>query len=205
MENNKLFLKNISNNVNYAINKKIKNLEEKIDETNKNMKIIIELLKNNNLNKSSFEIYDVKKIACDEEIEKKIMMNEYKNIKRETFLIEISFIKDCLEMGSLSGDIKMFKRMYIDNVSKEFYPIRHIRKKIQYWNNNCMNDDDSDGTYIKNTIIKNIEDCYLIQNIFDNYTGNTEQFFKNQEHINKLSDEKYKDKILSKIINIITI
>ena len=42
-------------------------------------------------------------------------------------------------------------------------------------------------------------------NIFDNYNDNIDQFIKNQEHINKLSDNKYKNKILQKIIPIINI
>jgi hypothetical protein len=68
-----------------------------------------------------------------------------------------------------------------------------------------MNDDDVNGTYVKNVIIKNIEDCYLAINTFDNYENNIDQLLKNQEHINKLSEEKYKDKFLNKIISIITI
>jgi hypothetical protein len=68
-----------------------------------------------------------------------------------------------------------------------------------------MNDDDSNGTYIKNTVLKNIEQCYLKINIFENYTNDMDQFLKNQDHINKLREEKYKDKFLSKIISIINI
>jgi len=133
------------------------------------------------------------------------LINDYKDLKRELFNFDELFIKDCLNLCSLQGDLKIFKKMYIDGVSKEFYPIRHIKKKIQYWLNNHMNDDDVNGTYVKNIIIKNIEDCYLVINTFDNYENNINQLLKNQEHINKLSEEKYKDKLLNKIINIITI
>jgi hypothetical protein len=68
-----------------------------------------------------------------------------------------------------------------------------------------MNDDDVNGTYIKNVILNNIENCYLKVNIFDNYENNMEQFLKNQEHINKLSENKYKDNFLNKIIPLINI
>ena len=119
--------------------------------------------------------------------------------------INKDFIKECLNMSNINGDIKLFKKIYIDNILKEYYPIRHIKKKLQYWLDNHMNDDDTNGTYIKNIIFKNMETCYLKINIFDEYCENTEQFLKNQEHINKLSEQKYKDKFLTKIIQIITI
>lgn len=134
--------------------------------------------------------------------------NFYKELKVETFLhlnINKDFIKECLNMSNINGDIKLFKKIYIDNILKEYYPIRHIKKKLQYWLDNHMNDDDTNGTYIKNIIFKNMETCYLKINIFDEHCDNTEQFLKNQEHINKLSEQKYKDKFLTKIIQIITI
>lgn len=139
------------------------------------------------------------------ENQKNFLINDYKDLKRELFNFNELFVKDCLNSCSVNGDLKIFKKMYIDGVSKEFYPIRHIKKKLQYWLEDHMNDDDLNGTYIKNTIIKNIEDCYLGVNTFDNYENDIDQFLKNQEHINKLSEEKYKDKFLTKIINIITI
>jgi hypothetical protein len=147
------------------------------------------------------------KLVKEKTIEEKniFLINDYKDLKRELFNFDELFIKDCLNLCSLQGDLKIFKKMYIDGVSKEFYPIRHIKKKIQYWLDNHMNDDDVNGTYVKNIIIKNIEDCYLAINTFDNYENNVDQLLKNQEHINKLSEEKYKDKLLNKIISIITI
>ena len=59
--------------------------------------------------------------------------------------------------------------------------------------------------YIKNTIIKNIEFCYRKVNIFDNYNDNIDQFIKNQEHINKFNEIKYKDKIFASILPLIEI
>ena len=132
------------------------------------------------------------------------LINNYKDLKRELFNFDELFVKDCLNLCSLQGDLKIFKKMYIDGVSKEFYPIRHIKKKLQYWLDDHMNDD-ANGTYVKNVIIKNIEDCYLAINTFDNYENDVDQLLKNQEHINKLSEEKYKEKLLNKIISIITI
>jgi hypothetical protein len=130
---------------------------------------------------------------------------KYHDIKSENINVEDDFIKKCLHMGSLNGDIKLFKKIYVDNIPKEYYPIRNIKKTYQYWNNNHMNDDDGNGTYIKNTILKNIERAYLKINTFENYSDDTEQFLKNQEHINNIMEEKYKDKFLVKIIQLINI
>jgi hypothetical protein len=128
----------------------------------------------------------------------------YRDLKLEIFDIPVDFVKKCLEMNSMGGDIKLFKKMYIDGVPKEYLPIRHIRKKFQYWLNGHMNDDDTNGSYIKDTITRNIESLYLKINMYENYqSNNIDQFVNNQDHINKLSDEKYKEKLLIQIIPMI--
>lgn len=126
----------------------------------------------------------------------------YKDVKKEYFDLDKSFIKECLNMYSVYGDIKIFKKIYIDNIPSEFYPIRNIKKKFQYWNNNHMNNDNN-GEYIKNTISHNIEQCYTSINVYDN--NDMDDFLRNQDHINQLSDEKYKDLLLSQIVELITI
>ena len=63
-----------------------------------------------------------------------------------------------------------------------------------------MNDDDTNGSYIKDTICRNIESLYLKINMYDNYQSNIDQFVNNQDRINRLSDEKHKEKILLQII-----
>jgi len=129
----------------------------------------------------------------------------YKDLKEEYIELDFNFVKSCLDSANIESDIKMFKKMYIDNIPKEYYPIRHIKKKFQYWLDGHMNDDDTNATYIKNTILNNIEKYYLKVNIYENYVNDLDQFLKNQDYINKLHDEKYKDKFLSKIILIIDI
>jgi len=129
----------------------------------------------------------------------------YKDLKEEYIELDFNFVKSCLDSANIESDIKMFKKMYIDNIPKEYYPIRHIKKKFQYWLDGNMNDDDTNATYIKNTILNNIEKYYLKVNIYENYVNDLDQFLKNQDYINKLHDEKYKDKFLSKIILIIDI
>ncbi len=131
----------------------------------------------------------------------------YRNIKPELFNIPDEFVKKCLEMNNMGGEIKLFQKMYIENIPKEYIPIRHIKKKFQYWLDGHMNDDDLQGTYIKNTILNNIEMLYMKINLFDIYSAdnNAEQFLSNQEHIGKLSQEKYKEKFLQQIIPFIDI
>lgn len=144
-----------------------------------------------------------------EEINNKKKKNKnvsyYKDIKRESITIDENIVKIHMDNCSLQSDVDLFKLIYIDNNYKEYFPIRHIKKKLQYWFDNKMNDDDTNGTYIKTTILKNIEELYLKINNYDNYTNNIEQFLKNQEHINVLMEEKYKDKFLAKLIELITI
>jgi hypothetical protein len=131
----------------------------------------------------------------------------YRELKADIFDIDKDFVKSCLDMNNIDNDFILFKKMYIDDIPKEYYPIRHIKKKYQYWLNNHMNDDDSNATYIKNTIIKNIENSYLNVNNYERYKceNNIDQFIRNQEYISKLNVQKYKDNFLKKIVKIITI
>ena len=160
-----------------------------------------------NSNHKSYDLEICNNVSIKKKNKNKIIeheSNNYKSIVKESYEIDDSFIRDCLDMTSLEGDIKIFKKMYIDDISKEYYPIRHIKKKIQYWNGTNMIDDPN-GTFIKNTILKNIEECYLKVNNYDDYSNNMDQFLKNQEHINKIMEEKYKNNFLAKIISIISI
>jgi hypothetical protein len=132
-------------------------------------------------------------------------INYFREIRVEHFDIDKNIILDYLHMNNVNGDVNLFKKMYLDNVLKEYYPIRHIKNKYQYWLDGKMIDDNTSAEYIKNTIIKNIEFCYRKVNIFDNYNDNIDQFIKNQEHINKLNEIKYKDKIFASILPLIEI
>lgn len=136
---------------------------------------------------------------------KKSSSSLYREVRVEEFNIDTDFIKECLSLCCLDGDIKLFKKMYIDDVEKTHYPIRHIKKKYQYWFDDKMNDDDPNGTYIKNTVVQNIENAYLSVNIYHEDETEMDDFIKNQEHISKLSEQKYREQFMKKIIGIITI
>ena len=123
----------------------------------------------------------------------------------EDIELDIIFIKKCLHAQSISSDLKIFKKIYIDNIPCGYYSIRNIKKKYQYWLNDKMNDDDDDGNYIKNTIVSNIYNAYLKINNYDNYADDIDQFVKNQEYILSINEQKYKDKLFNHIIKIIQI
>jgi hypothetical protein len=155
------------------------------------------------------ELYNEVKIKDESdniEKKKKVTKNieRYKDIKREVFNLDKSYVKKCLNETCIEDDIKIFKKMYIENVPKEYYPIRNFRKKLQYWLDGHMNDDIG-GNYIKDTLINNIESCYINVNKYEDYEDDTEQFMKNQEYISKMNEQKYKDRFLSMIIDIIKI
>lgn len=217
LNDNKIDNKNDSKNDN-------KNDDKKNKKKNNKLKKYLDIGSKNNL--EELDIKNIKETITpikDEHIEPKhkrkknivLKSNEnvdtpldtvqtYKEIKKELYSLDKDFVKECLAMNNIDGEIKIFDKIYIENVSKEFYPIRNFRKKMQYWSNDHMIEDPS-GNFIKNTIVENIENLYLSINKYENYEDNTEQFFKNQEYINKLSEVKYRERFLSLIIDLIKI
>lgn len=196
-------LKDITNDKNDLINMEFENDLSDVE----NIYTIDGSIEKKNIPIDKKEKVEEKQIKIQKPKTKKISCGNalYKEVKEEDLNIDPDFIKECLSMCSLEGDVKLFKKMYIDDVEKTQYPIRHIKKKYQYWLNDKMNDDDSNGTYIRNTIIKNIEQCYLSVNIYIDNDTEMDDFIKNQEYITKLSEQKYKEQFLKKIVGIITI
>jgi len=204
--------KNDTNKKINLINKKLNRLEDKIniiidnsDEhrvLNKKIENIEKLLLI--LTGSNEEI--LKKIDCNISGEtNNIPKKTYKDIRIEQFNnINKDVILECLNMHNLEGDIKLFKILYLKDVTKEFYPLRYIKKKdFQYMNDNIWNEDD--GSYIKDIILKkNIARCYLKVNTLEN-VSNDGKFMQNQKHILELSDEKYQDRWLNGIKALIKI
>ena len=178
----------------------------KINKIDEKMNIILSVLGNLKIDSKSLEdeMNDLKnKIDEKDDKNKKKINKNIRELKKEQYNLDENFVKQCLNSGSIEADIKIFKKIYIDNISKECYSIRHIRKKFQYWYNGSMKDDDSNCTYIKNTIIQNIEDCYLNVNKYESYENDIDQFINNQEYINKMSEQKYKEKLFLKIIELL--
>jgi hypothetical protein len=193
--------------IEFLNNTEFSNISEVINNTKSLENTKIEEIQNIKIDNND-KVKIIEKSTKKTKVIKSIINNDllYKEVKIENIDIDIdnNFLMDCLNSCNINDDIKIFKKIYIDDVSKEYYPIRHIKKKYQYWLDGHMNDDDSNGSYIKNTIIKNIEQCYFKINTCENYPD-IEQLLKNQEHINEINEQKYKDKFLLKITSLIDI
>lgn len=201
--NNKIsVLENLLILMNKDINdlkKKIKNQNKNfLKETNDNSIIEKKNIEDENKNIDSNIIDDIPLIKCNS-------FNNYIELKKQKFDLDSNFVKKCLESHSINSDLKIFKKIYIDTIPNSCYSIRHISGNYQYWLNNKMNLDDENGTYIKDTIINNISNIYLEENIFDNYKDETDLFIKNQEYILNMSKDKYKEKIFKNILKIIEV
>jgi hypothetical protein len=129
--------------------------------------------------------------------------NFYKDIKKEKLELDNNFVKKCLESHNINSDLKIFKKIYIDNIPNSCYSLRAIKGNYQYWLNNKMNDDDENGTYIKDIIIHNISNAYLEANNFDDYLEDNDLFIKNQEYILNMNKQKYIDKLFTNILKLI--
>lgn len=200
--NNKI---SVLENLLILMNKDINDLKKKIKSQNKNIlkesnDSLISEIKNIDSNKNN----DVQ-VVEDIPLIKSTSFNNYIELKKEQFNLDIEFVKKCLESHNINSDLKIFKKIYIDNVPNSCYPIRHISGNYQYWLNNKMNLDDENGSYIKDTIINNISNIYLEANLFDNYKNETDLFIKNQEYILNMSKDKYKNKLFKKILEIIEV
>ena len=196
---------NLKLNNKILMNKDINDLKKKIKSQNKNIlkesnDSLISEIKNIDSNKNN-DVQVVEEIP----LIKSTSFNNYIELKKEQFNLDIEFVKKCLESHNINSDLKIFKKIYIDNVPNSCYPIRHISGNYQYWLNNKMNLDDENGSYIKDTIINNISNIYLEANLFDNYKNETDLFIKNQEYILNMSKDKYKNKLFKKILEIIEV
>ena len=229
-EVNKTLIKFSKNNIDLFNNKietiennieknslKINNIEKKINDIDNKFDKILDHLENiqTHINKKSNiyndnNVIDYQKIDTEIETKKYIttsINNDEKNFYQEfiikDFDLDSKFVYECLHNHSMKSDIKIFKEMFLKNISKKYYPIKNIKKSFQYWKDNHMNNDDENATYIKNIISTNIANCYLKINTFENYTNDINLFVKNQDYIISISTDKYKDKILKEIIKII--
>ena len=110
---------------------------------------------NNNTDEDKIsEKKNVSKVKKQKEIinnnNQETVLTKYIEVKVKHFDIDEKIIKKYLNMNSTNGDIQLFKKMYIENVAKEYIPIRHIKKKFQYWISDHMQDDDTNGEYLIN-------------------------------------------------------
>ena len=215
-QNNKLNNKiSVLENLIILINRDINELKKKM-KNNKN-KEIDDLINEEKINEKNSKIKKEEKsikikkeeviLEQPQELVKVNSLNindiKYREIKKEEINLEINFVKKCLESHNLNSDLKIFKKIYIDDIPKSYYPIRHMKGNYSYWLNDKMNIDDENGNYIKEILVTNISNIYLNVNSFENYVNDNDLFIKNQEYIVNMSKQKYKDKLFKNILKII--
>lgn len=118
--------------------------------------------------------------------------------------IEPEFIRECLEKCDITGDIRLFRRLFIKNIPKDQQIVRYLgNKNYQVKRNDLWIEDN--GNYIKGVLSKIFEKSYIVVNELEHYTGNIDQFLINQDHITQFDDDKYLEKLIGQISTIIDI
>ena len=119
--------------------------------------------------------------------------------------IEPEFVRECLEKCDITGDIKLFRKLFIKNIPKDQHIVRYLGGKNYEVKRNNLWIDDLNGNYIKNVLSKIFEKSYIVVNELEHYNGNIDQFLINQDHITQFDDDKYMEKLMSQITSIIDI
>ena len=120
--------------------------------------------------------------------------------------IEPEFVRECLEKCDVTGDVKLFRQLFIKNVPKEQQILRFVGNKNYQCRRNGLWIDDHNGNYVRHVIRKIFEKSYLAVNELDHYDGKVDQFFANSEHILEISSgDKYMDSLMSHINQIVDI
>jgi hypothetical protein len=144
-------------------------------------------------------------------IEKKLDLNvlllldggeieDLKELKRENLEIDKKDIMKALSYKDYRSVLNIFRHYYKNKNNKKYaYPIRISGKRsYEYYDNKKWNSD-LYGYHSMNTIMLNIQDLFIKNNILDDIDDNNE-FFLNQVFIMKLSDDKYKKEVFKHIV-----
>ena len=118
-----------------------------------------------------------------------------KEIKPQVFdTVEEKTLKAHLRKRRVESDGALLYKIYFENLPRNLFPIRIVRKSsIEYWLNDHWNED-MDGEYIKETLSKNLIASYTKVNRFSSSTLSEAvgtEFMKNQNYILSLRDKKY--------------
>lgn len=119
--------------------------------------------------------------------------------------IDPEFVQSCLDKCDVTGDVKLFREIFVKRFTKDTMLLRYIGSRNYQYRRSGIWIDDHHGTYVRHVLLKIFEKAYMHVNELENYTNNTDQFISNQEHIIGLSDDKYYDKLMSQINAIIDI
>ncbi len=119
--------------------------------------------------------------------------------------IEPEFVRECLEKCDVTGDIRLFRRLFIKNIPKDQQLVRYFGGKNYQVKRNDLWIDDLNGIYIKSVLSKIFEKSYIVVNELDHYKANIDQFLINQDHITQFDDDKYMEKLMSQVTSIIDV
>lgn len=120
--------------------------------------------------------------------------------------IEPEFVRECLEKCDVTGDVKLFRQIFIKNVQKEQQILRFVGNKNYQCRRNGLWIDDHNGNYVRHVIRKIFENSYMAVNDLDHYDGRVDQFFTNSEHILEISSgDKYMENLMNHINQIVDI
>jgi hypothetical protein len=119
--------------------------------------------------------------------------------------IDVDFVRECLEKCDVTGDIKLFRRIFTKGIPKDQQLLRYLGGKNYQTKRNGLWIDDMNAGYIKHVLMKIFEQSYMYANDFEHYGENIDRFLMNQEHINSFNDDKYIEKLMAQITNIVDI
>lgn len=119
--------------------------------------------------------------------------------------VDVDFVRECLEKCDVTGDIKLFRRIFTTNIPKDKQILRFLGGKNYQTKRNGLWIDDLNASYMKHVIKKIFEQSYILVNDLEHYGENIDRFLMNQEHINSFNDDKYIEKLMAQITNIIDI
>ena len=115
------------------------------------------------------------------------------------YLDEVTIIK-YMEMHSIKGDAKLFKKIFLEDKEEDEKTIKFIGKnKFSYKTEDGNWNADAYGVKIRNRFLKNLRKVYYKFNTMTRYKENSEMFITNQIHITKLLDNKYQTKWLNEL------
>lgn len=125
-----------------------------------------------------------------------------KEVKPESLNIPMDEVLKALVYKDYRSFLYVFKYCYQYHVGgKTFYPIKIKSKRVfeYFYNEQWL--EDANGHYIIKTICNNIQNVFMKYNIFDNKLINEEEFFLNQQFIQKLSKDSVKKEMFKHIID----
>ena len=131
-------------------------------------------------------------------IENEKVNNEIIDFNNEFINLDKEKIKKSLKYHDMYYDCKILKEFYLSN--KDNLPIIIINSRMYKYRYNNKWIIDYGGTNLKNLLSNSVRNTYSRYNTMNNY-DDINIFILNQEHIKKLTKNKYKNQLFKEFIN----